>query len=847
MTSDPKTSIKGYPSFWWRSIGRRLILYIMLFSSVVTLVSTVVQLYFEYQRDMGYIESNWRHIEQSYVKSISAGLWSFNERMIKVQLEGILDLPDVKYLELSDNKELHLSTGRLPEGKSVERHFPLQYQHRDAVIELGTLRVVAGLDGVYQRLQQRVLTILLTQGIKTFLVSTFIFGLFYWLVGRHLRTMADYVRALRPEELDKPLTLHRFSRSVAEDEIGVVAGAINEMRENLRQDIARRQQTEDALRQSEARHRALLRALPDMMFLFDGDGVFLDFHAPEAVSLLKKPEEFLGRNIREVFPGKLAELTLTQIEKVRISGQGMLFEYRLKVDGAPHIYECRMVACGSNFLALVRDITEHRRVERDYRNLFREMLEGFALHEVICNSEGRPVDYRFLTVNPAFERMTGLTSGQIVGKTVLDVLPGTERGWIETFGQVALTGTPAQFENYAQELDRHFTVTAFQPQAGQFACIFTDITDRKKSEEALRLSREQFQLAVKGSSDGIWDWDLRTNAVFFSNRWKEQLGYCDDGLENTFSSFERLLHPEDKQRVLDYVKDYLESEAVQYSCEFRMRHKDGSYRWILARGEAVRDGQGHLYRMAGSHTDVTERKVAELALQKKNEELEHFVYTISHDLKSPLVTVNSFLGLLQQDVAAGNGEKILEDIHYIRNASDKMEQLLGALLQFSRIGRMENSPELFTLNELVAECLSVLAGPIQLKRIVVDVVDMPLQLYGDRLRLGQVWQNLIENAVKYIGDQAQPRIEIGVDHQGGEVVFYVSDNGPGIAPEHAERIFGLFAQLDPCSEGCGLGLALVKKIVEHAGGRIWVEPKGAGEGSCFRFTLPAAISEKGRI
>jgi len=143
-----------------------------------------------------------------------------------------------------------------------------------------------------------------------------------------------------------------------------------------------------------------------------------------------------------------------------------------------------------------------RESEKNYRTLFREMLEGFALHEIVCDGQGRPVDYRFLVVNPAFERMTGLKADALVGRTVLEVMPGTERHWIETYGKVALTGEPVFFENYAAELKKHFEVTAFRPAPNQFACMFADITARKQAEAERAKLQEQLAQAQKIESVG---------------------------------------------------------------------------------------------------------------------------------------------------------------------------------------------------------------------------------------------------------------------------------------------------------------------------------------------------------
>ena len=138
-----------------------------------------------------------------------------------------------------------------------------------------------------------------------------------------------------------------------------------------------------------------------------------------------------------------------------------------------------------------------RESEERYRLLLTEMLSGFALHEVICDENGNPCDYRFLEVNPAFGRLTGLSSEEMIGKTVLEVLPGTEPYWIEAFGKVALTGKPVQLENYSKELDRYYEVSAFSPSPGQFAVTFMDVTERKRAEQALRQAKYNLEIAVK--------------------------------------------------------------------------------------------------------------------------------------------------------------------------------------------------------------------------------------------------------------------------------------------------------------------------------------------------------------
>jgi PAS domain S-box-containing protein len=226
-------------------------------------------------------------------------------------------------------------------------------------------------------------------------------------------------------------------------------------------------------------------------------------------------------------------------------------------------------------------------------------------------------------------------------------------------------------------------------------------------------------------------------------------------------------------------------------------------------------------------------------LENKNAELERFTYTVSHDLKSPLFTIRGFLGYLAQDALSGNQARLKSDIQRITDATDKMQRLLNELLELSRVGRLTNEPTYFQFADMVREALELVQGRIMARGIHVSMEPNLPMVYGDRPRLTEVLQNLVDNAAKFMGDQTEPQIEIGCDgEEEGNPIFYVRDNGMGIAPEHFERVFGLFNKLDPKTDGTGIGLALVKRIIEVHGGRIWLE-SGVGKGSTFFFTLPS--------
>ena len=232
------------------------------------------------------------------------------------------------------------------------------------------------------------------------------------------------------------------------------------------------------------------------------------------------------------------------------------------------------------------------------------------------------------------------------------------------------------------------------------------------------------------------------------------------------------------------------------------------------------------------------REAANERIQAKDDELERFIYTVSHDLKAPLITLHGFLGLLEKDLAAGRTQRVERDVDRILSAATDLERLLKDLLELSRIGRFVTPPEMIPLTAAAREAAEHSAGRIAERGIALEIApDMPA-LAADRLRIVQALRHLIDNAVKFIGEGEDPRIEIGAREDGGEIVCHVRDNGIGIAPRYHQQIFGLFERLDKDHEGTGVGLALVQRIMELHGGRVWVESRGEGHGSTFTFALP---------
>jgi signal transduction histidine kinase len=232
-------------------------------------------------------------------------------------------------------------------------------------------------------------------------------------------------------------------------------------------------------------------------------------------------------------------------------------------------------------------------------------------------------------------------------------------------------------------------------------------------------------------------------------------------------------------------------------------------------------------------------------LKRKNKELERFSYIVSHDLKSPLFTLRSYLKYAEIDLNSGHREQLKRDLFEIDASAQKMEQLIDELLELSRAGRLINKFEEIPFETVVREALTRLSGQIRERRIRMDVADNLPIVSCDRIRLVQVMQNLLENAIKFMGDQPNPRIEIGVKPGAvvGQAAVFVRDNGIGIAHENQEKVFDLFNKLDHQTAGSGVGLALVKRILEAHNGNVWVASDGVGKGTTIYFSLPMIRKE----
>ena len=393
----------------------------------------------------------------------------------------------------------------------------------------------------------------------------------------------------------------------------------------------------------------LIENMGNPMGLFDQKGVLLLMNKAAATNLGGEPKDFIGKSIPEYLPENAQEY-VRRVKRVFKTGRAETYDdlFDLPVGKTWLRSEYIPIPDEDEKVQAVQivsvDITERKRSEETlresesrYRQLFGSMISGFALHEIIRDENGAPCDYRFLEVNPAFEQLTGLSSQEVVGKTVLEIMPETEPHWIETYGRVATTGEPVSFESYSGALDRHFEITAYSPGPEQFATVFHDITESKRAERDLRETILRHQEVVKAANVGLWDWDLVTNKVHYSDEWKRQIGYEPHEISDDFEEWRGRIHPDDLEATVAAVRRSIEEKRQDHYTEFRFRHKDGPYRWILVQASVFADERGRPVRMLGSHVDITERKKAEEALRQSEEKYRDLV----ENLNDVLFTLNA--------------------------------------------------------------------------------------------------------------------------------------------------------------------------------------------------------------
>ena len=618
-------------------------------------------------------------------------------------------------------------------------------------------------------------------------------------------------------------------------------------------DVTERKDAEALLRQQHSLLEATLESTADGILAVSADGRITSFNR-QFVELWRVPQEILDAHDAAA----LANFIVRELNNpAAVHGRNRSLNDTSKADtfdtvefadgraferySRPQLVEGRVVGRVWSF----RDVTQRhwavaslRASEHKFKMLFETANDAIVIvgNDVI------------LDCNRKSEAMFGVSREQIISQSPADFSPERQADGrrsaeiVAEKNRAALAGAPQFFEWIHSRADG----TLFNAEVslnrlelrGQMViqAIIRDITARKQAEAALREAEELYRTLVNTSPDGICVLDNEGCVAFASPRDLKLFGLTAAGDKLGRSGLE-FVDESDRPRAEQIVRDAL-AGALKSSERLMMLRPDGSRFMAELNGTPLRDTLGLPHGVMFVIRDVTERQRQEDELKSKNAELERFTYTVSHDLKSPLITIKGFAKALAADVAAGEVGRLDEDLKRIVAAADKMSDLLNGLLELSRVGRMVNAPARVSMAALVQGVLELLAGSIAQRGAKVTVQPGLPEAFGDARRLQEVWQNLVENALKFSATDRAPEIEIGCKAAGKETAYFVRDRGCGIELRYHERIFGLFNKLDNRSEGAGIGLALAQRIVEFHGGKIWVESAGAGQGATFCFTLP---------
>ncbi len=666
-------------------------------------------------------------------------------------------------------------------------------------------------------------------------------------------------------------------------------------------DITARKHAEEKERDRLRQILALLDNIPDMAWLKDEESRFIAVNEPCGIACGRPPEELVGKTDFDIWPIDLAMAYRRDDQEVMESGRRKVLEERM-IDSEGHEHWLETVKTPitdqdgrvMGTVGIARDITGRKLAEQSLREnaFFLESLDRIS-RILAQRSEGTDIPddlaraildiYQADRVFFIYPCAVAVPCHRIVAEAHRPEYPGlfaAGAGMASSshadrlIEQLLEQPRPLAFDFTAMEKVpeevRRFGVQsilaiALHPQRdkpwvlGLHQCShnrqWTAIEQRLLQALAERISdafsgylllrqlkesEERYRHAQRTAQLGHWSYDTATQCFLWLSEETFRLVGLDPAQEQpSYDDFITRVHPEDRQRVNDLVAHSV-ATGEPFAVEYRVPLPDGTLRFLEARSLAHRGAENRIVRLDGTVMDITERRRREEELQQKTDELIRFNYTVSHDLRSPLVTIRTFLGYLEQDMRNQDTERIAKDLGFIHGASEKMVRLIDELLELSRVGRLVASSDEMSLQDLVQEAQNMVAGRLLEYGITVHVTPEPILIRGDRQRLLEVFQNLLDNAVKFARDVPNPTVEVGAEETDEGLVFFVRDNGMGIDPRHLHKLFGLFEKLDPRAEGTGIGLALVKRIIEVHGGRIWVESRGPGQGTTFRFTLPGA-------
>ncbi|GEM_PF-1159021 len=636
--------------------------------------------------------------------------------------------------------------------------------------------------------------------------------------------------------------------------------------EGFVEDITREKYDRQALIESEEKYRVLAETARDIIGIHDMNGKIRYLNSAALNFLGLRREEVEKKYIKDFLPVEVwNKMEFRKAKRKQGNKERLIYETEfinkegkkmpVEVNSSPIIQNTG----SSGVLIVARDITERK----EYENELREKEQRYRiLFETTGTATFVFGDDKVITMcNEGFEKLSGYSKKEIINYMK----------WSDFVHEDDLSRMLWYHKNrpYSNDVPReydfrfvdkehtlkyiHITIKMI-PDSKERIASFLDITDLKETEEELKNNQERLALALEGGELGLWDWNTRTDYVFFSERWASMLGYKKNEIKPHVNTWKTMLHPEDEKRVYEELKAHLDGKTKSYYTEHRLKTKSGYWKWVSDKGKVVqRDEKGNPLRVIGVHQDISKRKKAEIQLknwnkelenrvqertaqlQETNKELESFSYSVSHDLKAPLRAIDGFSKILMEEIEQDISEDNKRYLKIIRDNALKMNQLITDLLSFSRLGRKALKEQQVNTVQLVKKVYQ--HEKVNLTNREHQFVLKPLpEVVADKRMLEIVFTNLISNAFKYTIDKEVAYVEVGFEQKEKKQVFYVKDNGVGFDMKYIDKVFGAFQRLhnDEKYGGSGIGLSIVQRIVNKHGGKIWAKSE-PGKGSIFYF------------
>ncbi|WP_025763106.1 PAS domain S-box protein [Dyadobacter tibetensis] len=649
--------------------------------------------------------------------------------------------------------------------------------------------------------------------------------------------------------------------SVSFQPIFEVSGKVRAMACYAKDITSERKHQEQIIRTRDELDKIMHMSL-DIICTIDIRGHFTKVSAASEKTWGYHPSELVGRRYLDFILEADVEKTVA-IEKILLRGEPITyFENRFKKkDGRICLLAWSVVWNAQDELnyCVARDITERKYAEDKLKHseqYFKALVQDGS--DLIAILEPN-ADYRY--VSPSAIRVLGIEPEFFINKNALEFIHPEDQAIVsQSLAQVATSRTVSiaafRFKTFPNEwrwIETVLTNLLDDPAVEGLVANSRDVTERIEAEKALQESIERFEKVAQATNDAIWDWDIEHDSMYWGGGFKHLFGYDGQQHPKTIEGCHRQIHSEDKKGMTQaFYTAIQDKKQNKFQYEYRFQKSDGSYALVIDRGVIIRDENRQAKRMVGAITDISYRKEFEEALQRlnsnlrqytkelerSNAELEQFAYVASHDLQEPLRMVTSFLSLLQKKYEGKLDERAQQYIHFAVDGATRMRQIILDLLEYSRAGRKDTEPEWVDLNEILEDYRMLRGKSLREKSGTVCSDDLP-RIMTFKGPLKQILYNLIDNGLKYSKIDQPPIVNVTFHEDDTFWKFSVNDNGIGIPEEYFSRIFELFQRLHPNSEynGTGIGLAIVKKIIDNLNGKIWIESL-VNHGSTFYFTIP---------